>query len=139
VTGELTVSIDAMGGDQGPGIVVSALVRSAIRHPTVRFLVHGDEAELKPLFAKQPKLLPRVEIRHSPERVRMDEKPSQAARRGELPSQSHISSAGHRIASGHSCSGANAHASSAPAISAASDARGAITPAAPSGETAAEC
>ncbi len=82
MTGELTVSIDAMGGDQGPSIVVSALVRSAVRHPTVRFLVHGDETELKALFAKHPKLLPRIEIRHSAERVRMEERPSQALRRG---------------------------------------------------------
>ena len=82
MTGELTVSIDAMGGDQGPAIVAAALVRSAVRHPSVRFLVHGDETELKELFAKRPRLLPRIEIRHSAERVRMDERPSQALRRG---------------------------------------------------------
>jgi glycerol-3-phosphate acyltransferase PlsX len=82
VTADLTVSIDAMGGDTGPGIVVTALVRSSVRHPTVRFLLHGDEAVLKPLFAKRAKLLERVEIRHSAERVRMEDKPSQALRRG---------------------------------------------------------
>ena len=82
MTGEMTVSIDAMGGDAGPSIVVAALARSAIRHPSVRFLLHGDEAELKPLFAKRAKLLSRIEIRHAPERVRMDERPSVAARRG---------------------------------------------------------
>jgi glycerol-3-phosphate acyltransferase PlsX len=82
LTGNLTVSIDAMGGDTGPGIVVAALARSAVRHPAVRFLLHGDEAALKPLFAKRAKLLERVEIRHSAERVRMEEKPSQALRRG---------------------------------------------------------
>ncbi len=78
----LTVSIDAMGGDTGPGIVVTALARSSVRHPSVRFLLHGDEAVLKPLFAKRAKLLERVEIRHSAERVRMEDKPSQALRRG---------------------------------------------------------
>jgi glycerol-3-phosphate acyltransferase PlsX len=82
VTRELTVSIDAMGGDAGPGIVVAALARAAIRHPTVRFLLHGDEAQLKPLFAKRAKLLQRIDIRHTAERVRMEEKPSQALRRG---------------------------------------------------------
>jgi len=71
-----------MGGDAGPGIVVTALARSAVRHPTVRFLLHGDEAELKPLFAKRAKLLARVEIRHTPERVRMEEKPGHVLRRG---------------------------------------------------------
>jgi glycerol-3-phosphate acyltransferase PlsX len=82
VSRDLTVSIDAMGGDAGPGIVVTALARSIVRHPAVRFLIHGDEAVLNPLFAKRPKLLPRIEIRHSAERVRMEEKPSQALRRG---------------------------------------------------------
>ena len=78
----LTVSIDAMGGDAGPGIVVDALVRSAQRHPGVKFLLHGDEAQLKVLLEKRPKLAPITEIRHSAERVRMEEKPSIALRRG---------------------------------------------------------
>jgi glycerol-3-phosphate acyltransferase PlsX len=71
-----------MGGDAGPGVVVAALARSTIRHPDVRFLLHGDEAVLQPLIAKRSKLAARVEIRHTPERVRMDEKPSQVLRRG---------------------------------------------------------
>ncbi len=79
---ELTVSIDAMGGDAGPGVVVAALARSVLRHPSVKFILHGDEAELKPLFAKRAKLLDRVAIRHAAERVRMEEKPSLALRRG---------------------------------------------------------
>ena len=78
----LTVSIDAMGGDAGPGIVVAALGRSIVRHPDVRFLLHGDESLLKPLVGKRAKLSARTEIRHTPERVRMDEKPSQVIRRG---------------------------------------------------------
>jgi glycerol-3-phosphate acyltransferase PlsX len=82
VTADLTVSIDAMGGDTGPGIVVAALARTSVRHPNVRFLLHGDEAVLKPLFAKRAKLLEKIEIRHSAERVKMEEKPSQALRRG---------------------------------------------------------
>ncbi len=78
----LTVSIDAMGGDAGPSVVVAALARSIVRHPDVRFLLHGDETVLKPLVEKRAKLAARTEIRHTPERVRMDEKPSQVLRRG---------------------------------------------------------
>jgi phosphate acyltransferase len=76
------VSIDAMGGDAGPGVVVAALARCTIRHPDVRFLLHGDESLLKPLLAKRGKLATRTDIRHTTERVRMDEKPSQVLRRG---------------------------------------------------------
>ena len=86
---ELTVSIDAMGGDAGPGIVVNALARAVLRHPAVAFVVHGDETELKALFAKKPKLLERVTIRHAAERVRMEEKPSIALRRGRNTSMWH--------------------------------------------------
>ena len=54
VARELTVSIDAMGGDAGPSIVVSALLKTILRHPDVQFILHGDEAELAPLVARQP-------------------------------------------------------------------------------------
>ena len=79
---DLTVSIDAMGGDAGPGIVVAALARSILRHPSVNFILHGDETELKPLLVRRSKLADRVVISHSAERVRMEEKPSLALRRG---------------------------------------------------------
>jgi glycerol-3-phosphate acyltransferase PlsX len=82
VARDLTVSIDAMGGDAGPGIVVAALVRSVVRHPAVHFILHGDESELQPLLRKRSKLADRVTIRHTAERVRMEEKPSLALRRG---------------------------------------------------------
>ena len=79
---ELTVSIDAMGSDAGPSMVVAALARSVVRHPAVKFILHGDETSLRALFAKRAKLLDRVTIRHAPDLVRMDEKPSLALRRG---------------------------------------------------------
>ncbi len=79
---ELTVSIDAMGGDSGPGVVVSALARSVQRHPLAKFILHGDEAKLKPLFSRRAKLLERVSIRHAPDRISMEERPSIAVRRG---------------------------------------------------------
>jgi glycerol-3-phosphate acyltransferase PlsX len=83
VARELTVSIDAMGGDAGPEIVVAALQRSLVRHPDVRVLLHGDEAVLEPLLVKFPKLKSRVALRHAPERVTMEDKPSQIVRRGQ--------------------------------------------------------
>jgi len=82
VARDLTVSVDAMGGDAGPGIVVAALARSILRHPGVDFLLHGDESALKPLLVKRSKLVGRVAIRHTSEHVRMEEKPSVALRRG---------------------------------------------------------
>jgi glycerol-3-phosphate acyltransferase PlsX len=88
-TPTLTVSIDAMGGDAGPGVVVDAVSRAVVRHPTVRFLLHGDEAQLKALIDKKPKLAPRIAILHAPDRVSMEEKPSVAMRRGRNTSMWH--------------------------------------------------
>lgn len=85
----LTVSIDAMGGDAGPSVVVSALLKAVQRHTDVGFLLHGDEAGLAPLLARQPRLLGRVTIVHAAERVRMEDKPSHVLRRGKDTSMWH--------------------------------------------------
>jgi phosphate acyltransferase len=82
VARELTVSVDAMGGDAGPGIVITALMRVAQRHPGVHFLLTGDEAVLTGLLARHPRLKDRVQIRHAPDRVAMEDKPSHVLRRG---------------------------------------------------------
>ena len=82
VARDLTVSVDAMGGDAGPGIVITALMRVAQRHPGVKFILAGDEAVLNGLLARQPKLKPIVTVRHAPDRVAMEDKPSHVLRRG---------------------------------------------------------
>ena len=84
MTRALTVSIDAMGGDAGPGIVVAALLRTLQRHTSVQFLLHGDEAQLNPLLARHAKLKGRVTVRHTTGRVAMEDKPSHVLRRGRV-------------------------------------------------------
>ncbi|MDE1937577.1 MAG: phosphate acyltransferase PlsX [Alphaproteobacteria bacterium] len=80
---ELTVSIDAMGGDAGPSIVVSALTRALQRHPKVKFILHGDQNALNTLLEKRrATLTSHITVRHADAYVRMDEKPSVAVRRG---------------------------------------------------------
>ena len=79
---ELTVSVDAMGGDAGPGIVITAMTRVVQRHPGVNFLLAGDETILNSLLARHPRLKSRVKVRHAPDRVAMEDKPSHVLRRG---------------------------------------------------------
>ena len=79
---ELTVSVDAMGGDAGPGIVITAMTRVVQRHPGVNFLLAGDETILNGLLARHPRLKGRVKVRHAPDRVAMEDKPSHVLRRG---------------------------------------------------------
>jgi len=83
---DLTISIDAMGGDDAPAIVVDGVAISAVRHPRVHFLLHGDEAVLTPLVKAHPSLKPCVEIRHTDDVVAMHDKPSQVLRRGKTTS-----------------------------------------------------
>ncbi len=85
----LTVSIDAMGGDAGPGAVVSALLKTSLRHPEARFVLHGDEAELNALVSRQARLKDCVSVRHAPGRVSMEDKPSHVLRRGKDTSMWH--------------------------------------------------
>jgi len=89
VTRALTVSIDAMGGDAGPGVVVSALLKTIQRHSDVRFVLHGDEAQLTKLIARHAALKSRCTICHAPERVSMQDKPSHVLRRGRDTSMWH--------------------------------------------------
>ena len=80
----IVISIDAMGGDHGPAVAVPgvslALERLAGR--PVRFLLHGDEAQLNAELARQPALKGVCEVRPSDKVIASDEKPAQALRRG---------------------------------------------------------
>ncbi len=76
------ISIDGMGGDNAPRIVVEGLELIAKSHPHLDFLVHGDEVQLKALLSKARTAAPRVTIRHTDKSVAMDAKPSQMLRQG---------------------------------------------------------
>lgn len=81
--GPIVISLDCMGGDHGPSVVVAGLFRSADAHPDVHFRVHGDEAQLAPLLARRPDLASRVALVHAPRFVTMLDKPAQVVRHGE--------------------------------------------------------
>ena len=78
-----------MGGDAGPGTVVSALLKTLQRHTDVDFILHGDEAVLKKLVDRQPKLKARARIEHASATVSMEDKPSHVLRRGKDTSMWH--------------------------------------------------
>jgi phosphate acyltransferase len=82
MTQHYTISLDAMGGDHGPETVVPGAALSAERHPECQFLLYGDEARIAPLLNSHPKLKSRAQVRHTDVAVAMDDKPSQALRRG---------------------------------------------------------
>jgi len=93
------LSIDAMGSDSGPAAILAGAAIARRRHPKLRFLLHGDEAVLKPLLMGHRALAKSSEIRHAPGIIGMAEKPSQALRRGRNSSMWHALEA---VASGQS-------------------------------------
>jgi phosphate acyltransferase len=82
MTPATTLSIDAMGGDDAPRIVVDGVAEFLRRRPGMRILLHGDEALLAPLVAAAPVLQAQASIVHTAEKITSDMKPSQALRRG---------------------------------------------------------
>ncbi|RYH03232.1 phosphate acyltransferase PlsX [Salipiger sp. IMCC34102] len=79
------LSVDAMGGDNGPATVVAGLARFLNKAPDTAILLHGRASELAPLLARY-KLTDRVTLRDAPDVVTMDDKPSQVVRRGKQTS-----------------------------------------------------
>src|SRR5689334_22351504 len=71
------ISLDAMGGDKGPSVVVPGAALALERHPDMRFLLFGNEHVISPLVEANPKLKNVVEIRHTEVAIGMDDKPSQ--------------------------------------------------------------
>ncbi len=82
MTGRMTIALDAMGGDAGPEMVLPGAELASIRHPELKFLLYGHKARLLPLLEKFPRLKGRSDIRHCEIAVAMEDKPSQALRRG---------------------------------------------------------
>jgi glycerol-3-phosphate acyltransferase PlsX len=82
LTQSLVISIDAMGGDHGPSVVIPACAKALDGLGGARLILHGDEAVIGPELARHKALAAAVELRHTERVIAMDEKPAQAMRRG---------------------------------------------------------
>lgn len=80
------ISIDAMGGDHGPEVVLKGVAISQARHPDTEFVLFGDETRLKAVLLSHPALAAVSRIVHTDVVVGMDDKPSQALRAGRYKS-----------------------------------------------------
>lgn len=79
---KVRIALDAMGGDNGPSVVVGGASLSLERHPDTEFIFFGDEAVVGPLVKADARLAAASRVVHTDVAVRMDDKPSQALRRG---------------------------------------------------------
>lgn len=78
----LTVSLDCMGGDKAPQIVVEGAEIVAFSNPSVHFLLFGDSKRITPILNNCPSLKLSSTVLHTEDYISGDEKPSVALRRG---------------------------------------------------------
>ncbi len=79
-TNNLVISIDAMGGDNSPRIVIEGLAIAAKKNPDTRFILFGDDAKIAPILNQYPDLKKVCEVRHTQEMVHNEDKPSSVIR-----------------------------------------------------------
>ncbi|MDE0851651.1 phosphate acyltransferase PlsX [Yoonia sp.] len=82
---ETVLSVDAMGGDNGPATVVAGLALFLGKCPDAKVILHGPETELSPLLTAK-NLTNSVTIHDASEVVKMSDKPSSVVRNGKKTS-----------------------------------------------------
>ncbi len=80
LSNNLVISIDAMGGDNSPRVVIEGLAIAAQKNADARFLLYGDEQQVKALLKNYPTLSKVCEVRHASEVVHNEDKPSAVIR-----------------------------------------------------------
>ena len=76
------IALDAMGGDVGASVVIPGAAISLSRHPDTEFLLFGDRASIDAQLSRYPAMKAVSRVFHTDVAVSMDDKPSQALRRG---------------------------------------------------------
>jgi glycerol-3-phosphate acyltransferase PlsX len=79
---DIRIALDAMGGDNGPSVVVPGAAIALERRPDTRYLLYGDANTLGPMLAAHPNVAARSKVFHTDVAVKMTDKPSQALRTG---------------------------------------------------------
>jgi len=71
-----------MGGDNAPRAVIHGASLALRERKNTRFIFHGRQEQIGPLLDEFPDLKPASTLRHCEQVIAMDEKPSQALRKG---------------------------------------------------------
>lgn len=77
---QICISLDAMGGDAAPAMVIEGAELARRRLPQLRFALFGDQARIAPLLARYPQLAAVSTVHHAEQVVTMEDKPSVALR-----------------------------------------------------------
>ena len=77
----IKISLDAMGGDNAPDIVVDGASEAKVRYPDIDFIFFGNKTRLNPLINVKDNLS-NSKIIHTDEFIKPNDKPSNVIRRG---------------------------------------------------------
>ena len=80
--GDIVIALDAMGGDHGPAVVLPGAALALAKRPELRFMLFGDAPRINAELDRLPVLKGRSSVHHTDVAIAMDDKPSQAIRRG---------------------------------------------------------
>ena len=80
--GDIVIALDAMGGDHGPAVVLPGAGVALAKRPELRFMLFGDATRINAELDRLPALKARSSVHHTDVAIAMDDKPSQAIRRG---------------------------------------------------------
>ena len=78
---KIKISLDAMGGDHAPEIVVEGAAEAKVRYPDIEFIFFGNKKVLYPLINSNHNLS-ESEVVHTLEFIKPNDKPSNVIRRG---------------------------------------------------------
>jgi glycerol-3-phosphate acyltransferase PlsX len=79
----ITIAVDAMGGDHGPSVIVPAVLQVLTKHETLHLILVGDRDVLEEALRSHKsdaKVTARLTLHHASEKVEMDESPAHALR-----------------------------------------------------------
>ncbi|MEZ5667263.1 MAG: phosphate acyltransferase PlsX [Alphaproteobacteria bacterium] len=79
---QITIAVDAMGGDRGARMVIRGCSIARKRYPDVNFILFGDKEQIAPLLERAKILDKCATVRHALGTVGNDTKPSTALRSG---------------------------------------------------------
>lgn len=79
---KIRISLDCMGGDRAPQVVIDGANLIAEKNPHLHFLLFGSETKITPIVQNCRFLRGRYTIHHTEDFISGDEKPSAALRRG---------------------------------------------------------
>ncbi len=76
----ITIALDAMGGDQAPGVAVAGALLALESNPNVRVLLVGDASQIEPMLPRDHPRSDAIELLHCAETIEMHEEPMLAFR-----------------------------------------------------------